>query len=176
MSKLLLPVVVLLALAKPVHAKEPVARTEVPVTGEAALNATVGKHRVSVRLTTALAPSWWPDWLAVGSSSDQPASHLSELSVTIDGQETHMPRDAYEPLFVVHGASLTPSQDGFVLTVQGSENAEGYSADFLFDFKVMDLREFRLFMPSGYGQEERRIYDDGMWQCERAAKGSDSVC
>jgi hypothetical protein len=177
MSKLVLSIVLLFALATPSYAEEPISTTEVPAAGEAALDATIGKHRVAVRLVTSPAPPWWPEWLTVGGwSPGQPSSHLSELSVKVDGKELHVPRDAFEPLFVVHGAHLTPSRDGFVLTVYGSENAEVYSADFTFDFEVMGLREFLLSMPTGYGQEERRVYDDGMWQCEREAKVSGSVC
>lgn len=177
MSKLKLPLVLLFALATPGHAEEPISRTEVPVAGEAALDATVGKHRVSVRLVTAPAPPWWPEWLAVGGwSPGQPGSHLSELSVRVDGKELHVPRDAYEPLFIVKGADLTPSRGGFVLSVNGSENAEVYTADFTFDFEVMGLRERLLTQPTGYGDEERRVYDAGIWQCEREAKVTGAAC
>lgn len=177
MSKLLLPLVLMFALATPSLAEEPASTTEVPVAGEAALDATIGKHRVSVRLVTAAAPPWWPEWLAVGGwSPGQPGSHLSELSVRVDGKEIHVPKDAYEPLFIVRGAALTPSKDGFVLSVYGSENAEVYTADFTFDLGVMGLREFLLTQPTGYGDEERRVYDSGIWQCEREAKVSGGVC
>jgi len=177
MSKLVLPAVLLMALATQSHAEEPISRTDVPASGGAALDATIGKHRVTVRLVTAPAPSWWPEWLAVGGwPQGHPGSHLSELSVRVDGKELHVPEDAYEPLFVVHGADLKPWQDGFVLTVYGSENAEVYTADFTFDFAVMGLRERLLSMPTGYGDEERRVYNAGIWQCEREAKASGSAC
>jgi hypothetical protein len=31
-------------------------------------------------------------------------------------------------------------------------------------------------MPTGYGYDERRVYEDGMWQCKTEAKAFGNVC
>lgn len=122
---------------------------EVAKQGVTELNEAFSRNKISVKITTLEVdigePSDpWPEKkLTSCTYSRFPCSLVNDVEVAVDGNDLFVARSVYADLADINWASLREKRAGrYILTMNGGDASESYTAEVEFDEKMVRRREF----------------------------------